>query len=103
MNTMPANARSPFKTPVRLLVISLGMMLLWAIGMIVFGGAPLKALLQEMGKPGPTEPEVMGAILEKFFRVEIIVTGTIGGIGMILFQAAVAWILVVLIVRASRG
>ncbi len=87
----------------RLLVISLGMIVVWAIGLVVFGGEPLKMLLGEMGKPGPAKPEVIGAILEKFFTVEMIVTGAIGGIGMMLFQVAAVWFLVVCIVRLNRG
>ncbi|WP_395739896.1 hypothetical protein [Prosthecobacter sp.] len=103
MNTKPVNAPSAFKTPLRLLVVSLVMMVMWLVGLVVFGGDALKLLLREMGTTEPAKPEVIGAILEKFMSVEMIATGTIGGIGMMLFQVAVVWILVLLIVRASRG
>jgi hypothetical protein len=102
MNTPAVKVRSPFATPLVLLVISLGMFVVWAIGTIAFAYEPAMALRDEMVRPGHTRPEVIQGILMRFFSGRFMVLGAIAGITLVLMQISWVWLIVALIVRSRR-
>ncbi|WP_395739897.1 hypothetical protein [Prosthecobacter sp.] len=102
MNLTAGKVRSPFATPLKLLLVSLVLFVVWAIGMIAFSYEPAMALRDEMGRPGRQDPAVIRGILEQFLNGRLFALGVLGGIALVLLQVSGVWLMVVAIARARR-
>lgn len=90
---------SEFWPPFRLMLVSFGFAGVCFVGMVLSGLGPLRALLKELGQPGPSDGQAVRAIIQKFWSVELGVTAAFGAIALILLMVSALWHVVVFFQR----